>query len=95
MGAVLTQGSVVPLNGTTQAGLFLLAFAGGWFLITVLTAVFTRHTQWWALIPGAIMALVGGGLVVGGAALNVLELVGRGWPLILVALGLAIIVRRK
>ncbi len=73
----------------------MLVFAGGWFLITVLTAAFTSHTQWWALIPGAIVALIGGALMLGGAALNVLEFVGRWWPLILVALGLAIILRRK
>ena len=72
-----------------------MGFALGWFLITVLSKVFTQETQWWALIPGAIMALIGGGLMLGGAALNVLEFAGRWWPLILVALGLVIIVRRK
>jgi len=95
MGAVLTQGSIMPLSETAQGGMFLLAFAGGWFLITVLTAAFTGRTQWWALIPGTIMLLIGGGLLIGGAALNVLEFAGRWWPLILVALGLVIIVRRK
>ncbi len=95
VGALLIQGSSVPLSGTAQGGMFLLAFAGGWFLITFLTAAFTRCTQWWALIPGTIMALVGGALLMGGAALNLLEFAGRWWPLILVALGLVIIVRRK
>ncbi len=95
VGAVLIQESSVPLSGTAQGGMFLLAFAGGWFLITVLTAAFTCHTQWWALIPGTIMALIGGALLLGGAALNILEFAGRWWPLILVALGLSVIMRRK
>ena len=46
-----------------QNGIFLLCFALGWFLITLLTALFTC-TQWWALIPGGIMALIGGGILV-------------------------------
>ncbi len=95
VGAMLVQGSSVSLSEPAQGGMFLLAFAGGWFLITVLTAAFTSHTQWWALIPGAIVALIGGALMLGGAALNVLEFSGRWWPLILVALGLVIILRRK
>jgi hypothetical protein len=46
-----------------QNGVFLLCFAFGWFLITILTALFTC-TQWWALIPGGIMALIGGSILV-------------------------------
>jgi len=45
-----------------QNGVFLLCFAFGWFLITILTALFTC-TQWWALVPGGIMALIGGGIL--------------------------------
>jgi hypothetical protein len=45
-----------------QSGIFLLCFAFGWFLITVLTALFTC-TQWWALIPGGIMAVIGGSIL--------------------------------
>ncbi len=39
-------------------GVFLVCFALGWIIISVLTALFTC-TQWWALIPGIIMAVVG------------------------------------
>ena len=95
VGAILEQNAMAAGNGTVQGGAFLLGFAGGWFLITVLSKIFTSHTQWWPLIPGGIMALIGGGLLLGGAALNVLEFAGRWWPLILVAVGLVIIVRRK
>ena len=95
VGAILEQTAMAAGNGTVQGGAFLLGFAGGWFLITVLSKIFTSKTQWWPLIPGVIMALIGGGLLLGGAALNVLEFAGRWWPLILVAVGLVIIVRRK
>lgn len=46
-----------------QSGVFLVCFALGWFLITLLTALFTC-TQWWALIPGGIMAVIGGSILV-------------------------------
>jgi uncharacterized membrane protein HdeD (DUF308 family) len=46
-----------------QSGIFLLCFAMGWFLITLLTAIFTC-AQWWALIPGGIMAVIGGSILV-------------------------------
>jgi len=95
VGALLEQSTMAARNGTVQGGAFLLGFAGGWFLITVLSKLFTPHTQWWPLIPGVIMALIGVGLLLGGPALNVLEFAGRWWPLILVAIGLVIIVRRK
>ena len=45
-----------------QNGVFLICFALGWFLITVLTTMFTC-TQWWALVPGGIMALVGSSIL--------------------------------
>ena len=95
LGAIFTQNSSLAATETAQGGVFFLGFALGWFLIPVLSKLFTRETQWWALIPGTIMALIGGALMLGGAALNVLEFAGRWWPLILVALGLLIIVRRK
>jgi hypothetical protein len=95
LGAILTQNPQIAVTDSAQGGVFFMGFALGWFLITVLSKVFTHDTQWWALIPGTIMALIGGALMLGGAALNVLEFAGRWWPLILVALGLVIIVRRK
>ena len=95
LGVVFTQNPALIATDKTQGGVFFIGFALGWFLITVLSKLFTRETQWWALIPGTIMALIGGALLLGGAALNVLEFAGRWWPLILVTLGLVIIARRK
>jgi len=95
LGTLLQQSSTVAGNSNAQGGVFFIGFALGWFLITGLSKLFTSETQWWALIPGTIMALIGGGLMLGGAALNVLEFAGRWWPLILVGLGLIIIMRRK
>jgi hypothetical protein len=55
--------------GEGQSGIFLICFAFGWFLITLLTAIFTC-TQWWALIPGGIMAVLGGSILVTNGAIH-------------------------
>lgn len=72
-----------------QSGVFLLCFAFGWVLITILTAIFTC-TQWWALIPGGIMATLGGSILVTHGAIRWedLNLVYAG---ILICLGLVLL----
>ena len=75
-----------------QNGLFLLCFALGWFLITILTAIFTC-TQWWALIPGGIMALIGGSILVTNGAVRWMDL-NLVYALILIVVGLILLVTR-
>jgi hypothetical protein len=95
LGAILTQNPTIAITDTAEGGAFFIGFALGWFLITVLSKLFTPQPQWWALIPGTIMALIGGALLLGGTALNVLEFAGKWWPLILIGVGLAVIARRR
>ena len=73
-----------------QNGVFLLCFAFGWFLITILTTLFTC-TQWWALIPGGIMAVIGGSILVTNGAIrwDDLNLV---YAVILISIGLVLLV---
>jgi hypothetical protein len=75
-----------------QNGLFLLCFAMGWFLITILTAIFTC-TQWWALIPGGIMALIGGSILVTNGAVRWTDL-NLVYAIILIVVGLILLVTR-
>ena len=70
-----------------EGGLFLIVLALGWFSITVLTAIFTDETHWWALIPGSIIGVLGLAVSFGGVFMNVLEFAGKFWPLILIGLG--------
>jgi hypothetical protein len=76
-----------------QNGIFLLCFALGWFLITLLTALFTCM-QWWALIPGGIMALIGGTILVthGAAHWEDLNLI---YAAILIIIGLILLVYKN
>ena len=93
-GILLTQ-TITPLGDVTAGGIFMLAFAAGWGLITLLTALFTGRTAWWPLIPGGIMAWIGLTILIGGPALALLAGLGRLWPLVLIAIGVYILLKHR
>ena len=78
-----------------QGGWVLLMLAAGFALITPLTALVARCPQWWALAVAALLSLVGGAVLAGEAGLRILEVLGKVWPLVLVAIGVSLILRRK
>lgn len=71
-----------------EGGLFLIAFGGGWFLITALSVVFTHQPQWWPVIPGAILTFIGLAVAFGSLFEVLLVAAARLWPVALIALGL-------
>ncbi|MCB8965933.1 MAG: hypothetical protein R3E31_17260 [Chloroflexota bacterium] len=91
LGAFLIEGPLNNLEGDAEGAVFMLSFACGWALITILSALFTKKTQWWPLIPGGIMAFIGGGLLFGGAFISTLTLLGKVWPVFLIASGVYVI----
>ncbi|MCA9969008.1 MAG: hypothetical protein KC425_02275 [Anaerolineales bacterium] len=93
LGAFLIEGPLAPIHGDAEGGIFLLSMAAGWALITLLSAVATPRTHWWPLIPGGIMALIGGSILLGGAFVTALELAGRLWPVILILFGFALVLQ--
>ena len=93
IGTLLLAGPFTDLPGDTEGGVFMLAFAFGWALIPIFSTIFTGEKHLWALIPGAIMALIGASLLFGGLALTALSWLGRIWPLFLILGGLYIILR--
>jgi len=95
LGAYLMEGPLSYLEGEAEGAVFLLSFAFGWALITLLSALVCRETHWWPLIPGGIMTLIGGALLVGGPALTALEWSGKAWPLILIGLGAYLLLRQQ
>ena len=84
--ALITSSFGQRLSGD-EGGWFLLVFAGGWLLIPIMTAIFARETHWWALIPAAIIGLVGLAVLFGGVFMNTLEWVGKLWPIVLIIAG--------
>lgn len=94
LGAYLNSGPFVEAAERVQGGVFMLAFAAGWALIVAASLVIGRP-QWWPLIPGSLMALIGAALLGGDLGLQLLEWAGKLWPLVLISVGLAILLRRR
>ena len=91
LGVVLASGQFVFLGGDQQGAVFMAAFAFGWLLITLFTAVFTDETHWWPLIPGGIMALISASLLFEGQFGNLFSLFAFVGPLLLIGLGLIVL----
>ncbi len=91
-------GSLISEDG--KGGLFLMIFSLGWLLISLLSLVVpeedgTRYFMWWPLIPGGILAATGGMILQGETGLKILGVIGQGWPVVLIGIGLYLLLRRK
>ncbi|MCS6845002.1 MAG: hypothetical protein NZ528_11890 [Caldilineales bacterium] len=95
LGIGLIAGPSAPVLDVDQGGVFLVAFSVGWALITLLSPFTRQGFQWWPLIPGGIIGLVGLAVVQGGAALSALEIIGYLWPLVLIGVGIVVLLRRR
>lgn len=91
VGAYLTE---LPLSGAAEGGVFMLSLAGGFALIT-LAALFLRKVMVWPLIPAAFIALFGVALLGGEVGLAALKLAQYIWPVALILVGGALILRKK
>ena len=95
LGVYLIAGPYAGQIEENQGGIFLLAFSAGWALISLLSLISKQGFQWWPLIPGGIIGLVGLAVMRGGAAMKALEILGYAWPLVLVAVGVYLLLRRR
>lgn len=95
LGTYLIQGPFADRPENLEGGIFLLTFSLGWLLISLLSLLTKQGFQWWPLIPGSILGLIGAALLAGGAAASVLEVFGYAWPLVLVAVGIGLLLRRR
>ncbi len=94
-GIFLMEGPLSAMDDMGKGGVIMLSFAAGWALMTLLSRFVGDKFQLWPLIPGAIIGLVGAALLAGGKAVEILNLVGKSWPLGLIAAGLYILLWRK
>lgn len=95
LGTLLIELPWLHLSDTTKGGVFLLTFAAGWVLITLLSFFTCARWQWWPLIPGGILAAIGGILLTGATGQKLLEALAYVWPIALILLGLYLLVRRN
>jgi len=92
---ITAQQMLSDTTGLYRSGLFLVAFAVGWVLISLLSLI-NRRWMSWPLIPGTIFAIIGGAILTNLTTLPIVKLLGTfGWPLILIALGAYVLLRRK
>lgn len=75
--------------------MFLIGFAAGWALISLLSLFTGDRFAWWPLIPGGIMAAIGAIPMTGAAGLGLLTALGYAWPLALIGAGAYILLKRK
>ena len=95
LGIIFSESAwAIQLEGYADGALFFVGFAAGWFAITALSTFFFSDFQWWPLIPGGIMLLLGTGLLTDGFLLEMLGQIGRYWPLILIVVGFATLFKR-
>jgi len=96
-GAALLEGPLAGASDPTRGGIFLATFAGGWVLISLLSLVTAGPHKWWSwpLYPATILTLIAVALLAGDAGLKALEYAGYAWPIVLIAAGAWLILRRK
>ena len=94
LGIFLIEGPFRLAGEEGEGGLFMLAFALGWFIMVPLS-LFTRERLWWALIPAGIMGLIGLAALLGGIWGGALRLAGLIWPVGLIVGGLYLLYRYR
>lgn len=77
------------------SGAALLAFAGGWALLALLSTRYTSQPQTWARVPAIAMAMSGIVLLVTSPGDRVLNTAGWVWPVAAVTLGVWMIVQLR
>jgi hypothetical protein len=94
--AIYLTESQPRLSGEAEGGWIVLGLAAGFAAIVVMNVLFKQKNLWWPLIPAIILGIVGTLLVIGTReAQDVLELIGRYWPVLLIVLGLWVLFGRR
>lgn len=88
LGIGIAAAEVIKATDEGEGGVIVLGlglgFIGIW-VISALTRLSAHH--WWPLVPGGILVVVGGALLIGGQAIQLLDY----WGVILVAIGLIVL----
>jgi hypothetical protein len=87
----------IPLesNSLAQIGIMLVSFALGWGLITLFSRRVTHRFVWWPLIPGAVLAISGWGLYIGGNPGNAVSFISNTGSIGLVLFGLYLLLMKR
>jgi len=97
LGVPIAFGEANLVQGEQYGGWIVVGLGLGFCAIWVIDTLVRRASSWWPLVPGVILTLVGIGLVLNARGLlsaQMLSLLERWWPLILVAIGLVILIQQ-
>lgn len=90
LGAGIALQEAFALTNDSSGGIIVLGLGLGFASIWVLGQILdVQRSLWWPLVPGGILVVVGGALLIGGDAIRVLDW----WGLVLVAIGLLVLWR--
>lgn len=84
---------LLPVSGDAEGGIFMLAFAAGWVLVSLLGTVVEDEFVWWPFIPAGIMGLIGVGTLGASWAFGVLSFSNMVWPVALIGVGVYLLFR--
>ncbi len=84
LGMVLQRST--DLSRAAESGVFLLSFAGGWLLITVLSSTVFKRRVLWPLIPAVVLSLLAGAQIAGTGFRQGVRVAQDYWPWALLVL---------
>ena len=87
---IIASESLAFANDEATGGAVVLGLGLGFLAIWLIgTVMDVANNHWWPIIPGGILAVVGGALLIGGEAVNLLDY----WGLVIIAVGLFVLWR--
>lgn len=93
IGIALSQLPAIKSSSEHEGAVILMGLGAGFISIPLLTYLVVQRWSVWGIFVGALFVLIGGALWIGGAALNLLNLLSQAWPLVLVLIGASILWR--
>jgi hypothetical protein len=94
-GIYIAWGVPLESNSLAQIGIMLVSFALGWGLITLFSRRVTHAFVWWPIIPGAVLAISGWGLYIGGNPGNAVSFISNTGSIGLVLFGLYLLLMKR
>ena len=87
---IIASESLTFTDDQTKGGAIVLGLGLGFLAIWVIGAVMSvEKNHWWPVIPGGILAVIGGALLIGGQAVDLLDY----WGVIIIVVGLFVLWR--
>jgi hypothetical protein len=94
-GIYIAWGLPLESNSLAQTGIMLVSFALGWALITLFSRRVTQGFVWWPIIPGAVLAISGWGLYIGGNPGNAVSFISNSASIGLILFGLYLLLMKR